>query len=207
MNDDPVVFVVDDDSAVREALRFLFASVGMAVETYDSADALLESLPYGRRGCVLTDVRMPGLSGLELQPQLLKRHLSLPVIVITGHGDIRMAVRAIKGGAFDFIEKPFNEQDLIELVRAAIAADVSSAQSRWRQQEVLQQMQSLTPREKQVLNLIMDGEPNKRIAFRLGISEKTVEFHRANMMSKIGARSSADLIRTVAILPAYKGNP
>lgn len=207
MAHDPVVFVVDDDAAVRDGLGFLFASVGLAVEAYDSADAFLQSLPSIQSGCILTDVRMPGLSGLELQARLLERRLTLPVIVMTGHGDVRMAVRAMKAGAFDFIEKPFNDQEVLDLIRHAIDHDLSSAGSRQRREEVQQRLKSLTPRETQVLELVMTGEPNKRIAYQLGISEKTVEFHRANVMSKVGARSSADLIRTVATLPVAKGYP
>lgn len=207
MTRDPIVSVVDDDAGVREGLSFLFASVGLAVETYDSADALLKSLPSIGPGCILTDVRMPGLSGLELLTRLLERQHMHPVILVTGHSDVRMAVRAMKAGAFDFIEKPYNDQDMLELVQNAINYDLSNSDLRRRQDEVLRRLKILTPREKDVLELVMTGEPNKRIAFQLGISEKTVEFHRANVISKMGARSSADLIRRVARLPVAKGNP
>lgn len=203
MSDEPVTHIVDDDAGVREGLRFLMSAVGLAAETYVSADALLASLSTARvgSGCIVTDVRMPGLSGLELQTRLREQLITLPVIVVTGHADIRMAVRAMKAGAFDFIEKPFNEQELLDMVRLAIRDNRRSADFRRRQDKALRGFQLLTPRERQVLALIMDGEPNKQAAFHLGISEKTVEFHRANIMAKIGARSSTDLVRTIATMP------
>jgi FixJ family two-component response regulator len=197
------VYVVDDDKAILESLSALFSSVRMKVGTFTSAQAFLEFLDKQNApclGCLLVDVRMPGLSGLELQAQLTQRQLHLPVIVITGHGDIAMAVRAMKAGAKDFIEKPFNEQMLLEQVQACLAEN-------WRTQQELDELQStqarldqLTQRERSVLNLLMQGKPSKVIADELGISPKTVDVHRSNIMDKVGVRSLAELIRRVVKL-------
>lgn len=197
------VYVVDDDEAILESLGALFSSVGMKVGTFGSAQAFLDFLDKQNVpciGCLLVDVRMPGLSGLELQAQLAQRQPHLPIIVITGHGDIAMAVRAMKAGAKDFIEKPFNEQTLLEQVQACLAEN-------WRTQQELDELQStqarlsqLTQRERSVLNLLMQGKPSKVIADDLGISPKTVDVHRSNIMDKVGVRSLAELIRRVVKL-------
>ena len=197
------VYVVDDDEAILESLGALFSSVGMKVGTFASAQAFLDFLDKQSTPCIsclLVDVRMPGLSGLELQAQLAQRQPHLPVIVITGHGDIAMAVRAMKAGAKDFIEKPFNEQMLLEQVQACLAEN-------WRTQQELDELQAtqarlgqLTQRERSVLNLLMQGKPSKVIADDLGISPKTVDVHRSNIMDKVGVRSLAELIRRVVKL-------
>ncbi|NNG05022.1 MAG: response regulator transcription factor [Inquilinus sp.] len=206
MGERPAVFIVDDDSAVRESLSFLFASVDLDVEAFESADAFLASVGPDRAGCVVTDVRMPGLSGLDLQRLMAQRGVSLPIIVITGHGDVRMAVRAMKEGAIDFVEKPFNGQEVLDLVQRTLSGQDSRGNNgTFANVDDWRRLQTLTPRERQVLDQVVAGEPNKRIAFTLGISEKTVEFHRANIMAKMEARSAADLIRRVAVLTVGKG--
>lgn len=207
MSREAVVHIVDDDRQLREALRFLFNSAGLKVKTYASAEGFLKAAPTDGPGCLLTDVRMPGLDGLELQNRLAARQSALPVIVVTGHGDIRMTVRAMRAGALDFIEKPLNDRDLLAIVRRAIefSRGANYARGDWR--NVRRRLETLTPREREVLDLVVSGEPNKRIAFRLGISEKTVEFHRANVMAKMAAKSSADLIRSVVMAAATGGSP
>ncbi len=207
MSPEALVHVVDDDHELREALRFLFDSVGLNVKTYASAEEFLEATPAGGSECLLTDVRMPGLSGLELQDLLAARQSTLPVIVITGHGDIRMAVRAMRAGAFDFIEKPLIDKDLLGRVRRAIAFSRRAANTRGDWRDVRRMLETLTLREREVLDHVVSGEPNKMIAFHLGISEKTVEFHRANVMEKMTATSFADLIRSVVMAAATGGNP
>lgn len=199
MTPDPVVFIVDDDRAVREALRWLIASVSLESREFPSAQAFLDAYVPGIPGCLLLDVRMAGMSGLELQEVLAARAVALPVIIITGHGDVRMAVHAMKAGAFDFIEKPFNNQTLLERVQKAVARSVRAERQRARQAEVLNRWQRLTPRERQVLEMVVAGETNKVIAGRLGISDKTVEAHRAKVMRKMKAKSLADLMKKAAV--------
>ena len=207
MSREAIVHVVDDDYELREALRFLFNSVGLNVKTYVSAEIFLKATPTDGPGCLLTDVRMPGLGGLELQSRLAARQNALPMIVMTGHGNIRMAVRAMRAGAIDFIEKPLNDRDLLAIVRRAIEFSRRAAHTRGDWSDVRRRLETLTPREREVLDHVVSGEPNKRIAFRLGISEKTVEFHRANVMAKMAAKSSADLIRSVVMAAVAGGNP
>mgnify|MGYP002725598689 CR=1 FL=1 len=196
MNDiAPIVYVIDDDDAVRSSLSWLISSVDIAVEAYASAGAFLEHCPEVKAGCLITDVRMPGMSGLDLQNELNKRDIDIPVIIITGHGDVQTAVRAMKAGAFDFIEKPFNDQLLLDIVNSAIAHDMISKKAEGEQVELNARRDSLTPRELEVMGLIADGEANKNIAYTLGISEKTVEAHRAKVMSKMQANSLAELVK------------
>ncbi len=204
---DSIVFVVDDDPAVRDSLQWLLSSVDMKVETFASAQEFMMAYDPLQLGCVLVDVRMPGMSGLELQEELTARGTNLPVIVITGHSDVQMAVRAMKAGAFDFIEKPFNDQSLLDLVQKAIDENKATAQMRSEQEEIRQRFDLLSPRERQVLEQIVAGEPNKRIAFNLGLSEKTVEAHRAKVMEKTRAGSLAELIKMATLLETTKGNP
>jgi len=199
MTPEPVVFIVDDDEAVRGALRWLIASVDLQTHEFPSAQAFLETYRPGVPGCLLLDVRMAGMSGLELQEVLAARAIVLPVIMITGHGDVQMAVHAMKAGAFDFIEKPFNNQVLLERVQKAVEMSVRAERQRARQAEVQGRWQRLTPRERQVLELVVAGETNKVIASRLGISDKTVEAHRAKVMSKMKAKSLADLMKKASL--------
>lgn len=207
MPPEPCVYVVDDDAAARDSLSWLLSSVGLHVETYPSAREFQEAFRPGTSGCVIVDVRMPGISGLELHRELQALDLSPPVIIITGHGDVSMAVHAMKAGAFDFIEKPFNDQVLLDRVQAAIDESSRRHREHAESSEIENRVHSLTPREREVLDLVVTGESNKGIAHRLGISEKTVEAHRAKVMEKIQARSVTDLVKMVMTLGAYQGKP
>jgi FixJ family two-component response regulator len=189
------VFVIDDDEAVRDSLRWLLESNGFPVQVFDSAEAFLQADPLSRRGCGVVDVRMPGMSGLELQDELRRRGCEMPLIVITGHGDVPMAVSSMKKGAVDFLEKPFNDEQLCQLVRECLNRVEQSAEANQAEREAIERLQRLTGRERQVLELIVAGRLNKQIADDLDISIKTVEAHRANIMTKIGARTMADLMR------------
>jgi len=202
-----VVCVVDDDPAVRDSLRWLLSSVDLEATTFASAQEFIDAYDPDQQGCVLVDVRMPGMSGLELQEELTARGTNLPVIVITGHSDVQMAVRAMKAGAFDFIEKPFNDQALLDLVQKAIEENKATIQVQLQQNEIQGRFSLLSPRESEVLSQIVAGEPNKRISFNLGLSEKTVEAHRAKVMEKTRASSLAELIKMATLLTSAKGNP
>ena len=193
--DDKTIFVVDDDKAVRDSLSWLISSVGLHVETFGSAQDFLDVYDPTRPGCLLVDVRMPGMSGLELQKRLAENPHCLPVIVVTGHGDVQMAVRAMKDGAFDFIEKPYNDQILLDLVQKAVRECERRRTQVTSHQEIQDLVDTLTPRERQVMDMIVAGNTNKQIAYALDISEKTVEAHRAKVMEKLEASSLADLIR------------
>jgi FixJ family two-component response regulator len=195
MTPEPTVFIVDDDEAVRGALNWLISSVDLKTADYPSAQAFLDAYDVGLPGCLLLDVRMAGMSGLELQDVLTERRIDLPVIIITGHGDVQMAVNAMKRGAFDFIEKPFNNQVLLERVQRAVERSVRAERQRAKQAKVMQQWKKLTLRERQVLDMVVAGETNKVIAGRLGISEKTVEVHRSKVIEKMKAKSLADLMK------------
>lgn len=197
MTSQPTVFVVDDDKAVRESLCWLIESVGMSVEAFSSAQTFLDAFDPERPGCLVVDVRLPGMSGLELQAKLAEDKHTLPVIIITGHGDVPSAVRAMKVGAIDFIEKPFSDQLLLERIRHAVEVDAGNRRSRHEQLDLVERLQRLTPREKQVLDLVVSGQPNKQIAQELGLSPKTVEVHRANVMLKMRAKNVAHLVRMV----------
>ena len=189
------VFVVDDDQAMRNSLKWLIESVGVQVESFSSADEFLRQYQPGRAGCLVLDVRMPGMSGLDLQEHLVEKGMQIPVVIITGHGDVPMAVRAMKHGAVDFIEKPFNDEVLLDAIRRAIAHE---EQQRLQQTEHLQlqrRLGSLTPREHEVMAMVTEGMSNKEIANRLGVSAKTVEAHRARVMEKMQAGSLAELVR------------
>ncbi|MFQ6024708.1 MAG: response regulator transcription factor [Acidiferrobacterales bacterium] len=200
MTPEPTVFVIDDDEAVRHFLRGLVASVDLRVEVYASAQEFLDAYQPNSPGCLLLDIRMPGMSGLELQQELSVRGIGLPVIVLTGHGNVQVAVHAMKAGAVDFIEKPFNNELLLDRVQKAVAESVGTYEDRVRRDEILSRQKSLTRRERQVLDLVVAGESNKRIARRLHISDKTVEIHRANLMEKMQANSLADLVKMVSTL-------
>lgn len=191
----PTVFVVDDDEAMRNSLRWLIESVGLPVECHDSAESFLESHYPGRSGCLLLDVRMPGMSGLELQEYLKRNEINIPVIVITGHGDVPMSVRAMKEGAIDFIEKPFNDELLLDAIRNALALDKQQREKQALRAELAARMALLTPREYEVMEMVTAGRSNKEIARELGVSAKTVEAHRAKVMDKMQAGSLAELVR------------
>jgi FixJ family two-component response regulator len=197
MNREPTVFVVDDDQAMRNSLKWLIESVGMRVETYGSAGDFLQQYYPGRAGCLLLDVRMPGMSGLDLQDHLARESIRIPVIIITGHGDVPMAVRAMKAGAVDFIEKPFNDELLLDSIRNALVSDFEQRSHQAERAEIATRLAQLTPREYEVMEKVAAGMPNKQIALDLGVSSKTVEAHRARVMEKMEADSLAELVRTV----------
>jgi two-component system response regulator FixJ len=196
---DPVVHVIDDDDAVRQSLAFLLISSGFAVRTYASARMFLDGLSAVQPGCVVTDVRMPGLSGLDLQRELLSRRIALPVIVMTGHGDVPLAVEVMKAGAVDFIEKPFSDEKMIAAIQAGLNRYQHDAERTDAACTVEAKLSILTPREREVLDGLIAGLPNKTIAYDLNISPRTVEVHRASLMAKMGAASLPDLVRMVLL--------
>ncbi len=191
------VHVVDDDDAVRSSLRLLLKSVGLPTVTHTSAQDFLATWDSDQPGCLVLDVRMPGMSGIELQAELNQRGAIIPVIFISGHGDIPMAVEAIQHGAFDFLQKPFRDQDLIDRVQRALASDAEHRQLLQQRETLRQRFYSLTPREQEVLQLVTQGKANKVMAGDLGVSQRTVEIHRARVMEKMGAQSLAQLVRMV----------
>ena len=191
-----LVHVIDDDDAVRESLAFLLETDGLPVRTYDSAEAFLTSLGGEQKaGCLITDVRMPGLTGLELVRRLRELSVDLPVVVITGHADVSMAVEAMKAGVLDFIEKPFEDEGLLNTVRRAMEQGCRAAAHELERAEVARRLQSLTGREREVFDCLVQGAANKVIAIDLGISPRTVEIYRANVMSKMEARNLSELVR------------
>ena len=192
---EPLVHIIDDDDAARESLAFLLGTAGVAVRTYESAVAFMEALPPVRAGCVVTDVRMPGMTGMELLQRLRERGIGLPVIVITGHGDVPLAVEAMKLGAADFIEKPFDDEVLLASVKTALDKRLEDRERDAKRIEIKEKFTALSPRERQVLDGLIAGNPNKTIAFDLGISPRTVEVYRANLMTKMDASSLSELVR------------
>lgn len=202
----PTVFVVDDDEGVRNSLRFLLKSVGLAMRANASASEFLETYKPSHPGCLVLDVRMPGMSGLELQQQLNLRGAVIPVIFITGHGDVPMAVEAMQQGAFDFLQKPFRDQDLIDRIQRALERDARNRASLEQHSKIHERLESLTPREREVLALMTRGKPNKVMAAELGVSQRTVEIHRARVMEKSGAASLAQLVRMVMELEAERAD-
>jgi two-component system response regulator FixJ len=195
MASDPVIHVVDDDAAVRDSLSFLLAADGLACRTYDSAAALLERAATLEHGCIVTDIRMPAMTGLELVGELKRRGLRHPVIVLTGHGDVALAVDAMKAGVVDFLEKPFQDEALLRAIRSALAASVDEAARAAEQAEIAGRIAQLTGRELEVFEAIVAGASNKAVALKLAISPRTVEIYRANVMSKMQAQSLSDLVR------------
>lgn len=189
------VFVVDDDQAMRNSLKWLIESVGVQVESFSSADDFLGQYQAGRSGCLVLDVRMPGMSGLDLQDYLVENNIRIPVVIITGHGDVPMAVRAMKSGAIDFIEKPFNDEALLDAIRRAIAFEEQQRNHQSEHIQVKKRLSSLTPREREVMDMVTEGKSNKEIANTLGVSAKTIEAHRARVMEKMQAGSLAELVR------------
>jgi len=189
------IWVVDDDEAMRSSLQWLMESVGMNVQAYSSADEFLASHYPARHGVLLLDVRMPGMSGLELLEQLTKEQMVPPTIIITGHGDVPMAVRAMKQGAIDFIEKPFNDEVLLDAIRRAVNSAEQQRSSKALVADLAARFANLTPREHEVMDMVTAGQSNKEIANALGVSAKTVEAHRARVMEKMQASSLAELVR------------
>ena len=192
---EPTVFIVDDDDAVRRFLSGLIASVELRVEAFASARDFLDAYEPGQTGCLVLDVRMPGMSGLELQRELAEQAIDLPVIILTGHGNVQLAVHAMQAGAIDFVEKPFDNELLLDRIQKAVSENVRAGSERIKQIEIAERMQLLTPREREVLDLVVAGQTNKGVARHLDISEKTVEIHRANVMRKMQAKSLADLVK------------
>jgi two-component system response regulator FixJ len=193
----PVVFIVDDDEAVRGSLRLLLKSVGLTPSAMESAREFLSKYDPLQPGCLVLDVRMPEMSGLELQEQLNLQGAIIPVIFITGHGDVPMAVEAMQAGAFDFLQKPFRDQDLIDRIQRALEKDRANRIALTERNSIRQRLESLTPREREVLTMVTSGKANKIMASDLGVSQRTVEIHRARVMEKMGASSLAQLVRMV----------
>jgi two-component system response regulator FixJ len=199
MTEKAIVHIVDDDDALRDSLQFLLSSAGYATQTYESADRFLEALPKNGRACVITDIRMPGMSGIDLLRELKKVAPSLPVVVITGHGDVPLAVDAMKLGAVDFIEKPFDDVVLLNSVSNALGRIEQDGRKESQRTEIIAKLEQLSARERQVLKGLIAGNANKVIAFDLGISPRTVEIYRANLMTKMEANSLSDLVRMAIV--------
>ena len=195
MQPEPIVYVIDDDDAVRQSLEFLLKTAGISVRGFDSARAFLEVLPAIKSGCVITDVRMPDITGIDLLRRLKESGFDVPVIVITGHGDISLAVEAMKIGAIDFLEKPFDDDLLLAAVRSALNTEAGAARHKAELADIHDKLAALSNRERQVLEGLVAGKANKVIAFDLGISPRTVEIYRANLMTKMSANSLSDLVR------------
>ncbi len=204
---EPTVYIVDDDDAVRDSLAWLVSSVKLPVKTFATADEFIDNLDPAPVGCALIDVRMPGTSGLQLQEMLRERAVNLAVVIVTAHADVPMAIRAMKAGAIDFIEKPFNDQQVLELISRAIEKSARSLREIARDEEVRRRLRSLTSRENEVFHGLVAGLPNKAIAADLGLSQKTVEIHRAKVMKKMRAKSFAELVAMATNLGLTKDSP
>ena len=191
------VYVVEDDEAVRDSLELLLKSDGKSVKTYENANAFLKDYSDEMAGCIVLDIRMPGMDGMELQKKLNDKHSILPIIFVTGHGDVPMAVDAMKEGAVDFIQKPYREEALLEKIEAALQQDVEQRKTLGEKQEILRRVKSLTPREHEIMDRMIEGQANKVIAIELEISQRTVEIHRSRVMHKMGTHSLAHLVRMV----------
>ena len=191
----PTVFVVDDDEPVRDAIGMLLETVDVPFESFASAQEFLDAFDPSRGGCLVLDIRMPGMSGLELQQKLVEMNARIPIVFITGHGDVPMAVEAMKRGAVDFIRKPFRDQELLDRINEALSVDEDQRAEVADLEKIRGRVESLTPREREVFQRVADGQANKVVAIDLGISERTVEIHRSQVMQKTGARSLADLVR------------
>ena len=198
-SDTDIVHVVDDDEAMRDSMAFLLRAENFQVQTYADAADFLTALPQIKVGCVVTDVRMPGMSGIELLQRLRELKVSLPVIVVSGHGDVPLAVEAMKTGALDFIEKPFDDDVFLRAVRTALGAQAVDSQRQAQKATINSRLESLSNREREVLEGLVAGHPNKTIAYDLGISPRTVEIYRANVMEKMQARSLSDLVRMALV--------
>jgi len=194
-----IVYLVDDDRLARESLMWLIESANLPAREFDGGLTFLESYEIGAPGCVLLDVRMPDINGMELHAKLREKGATIPVIIVTGHADVSMAVRAMKAGAYDFIEKPYNDALMLERIQSAIAYDLDNQKNRERIDEINQRVDKLTPREREVMSCVLRSMQNKVIATELGISVKTVELHRANLMAKMEAKSPTELVRLALI--------
>ena len=203
----PTIYIVDDDNGVRSSIRVLMKSIGLAAAPFASAQEFLAGYHSHQAGCLILDIRMPGMSGLELQEELNRRGAVIPVIFITGHGDIPMAVEAMRHGAFDFLQKPFRDQELIDRVQKALVRDGETRQSLREVGRTRARIASLTPREREVLDLLVKGQANKVMAQELGLSQRTVEIHRAHVMEKMAANSVAQIVRMVMDLDAHGTSP
>jgi len=195
IRNEPTVFVVDDDAAIRDAIRFLMRTAKLNVETFETAEEFLAQYRAAWPGCLVLDVRMPGMSGLDLHAELQARNITLPVLIVTGHGDVPMAVRAMKAGVADFVEKPFNNDELLQKVKICLQADADFRQEQAQHSEADQRIASLTPREREVMDLLVQGKRNKVIAAQLGISSRTVEAHRSKIMEKMNVTSLSEVVR------------
>ena len=193
----PVVFVVDDDRSVRSSLKLLISSVGLQVESFESADTFLQRKPPDAPSCLVLDVRLRGSSGLDFQRELAARNIHIPIVFITGHGDIPMSVRAMKAGAVEFLTKPFRDQDLLDAVRIALERDRARREQEKEVADLQQRFNSLTPREQEVITMVVSGMLNKQIADQLGVAENTVKVHRSRVMEKMQAQSVAELVRMI----------
>ncbi|MET4279561.1 MULTISPECIES: response regulator transcription factor [unclassified Bradyrhizobium] len=204
---EPLVLIVEDDKLMREALSNLFASIGLEVEVFGSATEMLQSTLPDVASCLVLDIRLPGMSGLEFQGELAKANVHIPIIFMTGHGDIPMSVRAMKGGAVDFLTKPFRDQDMLDAVTLAIERDRKRREADRIVANLQTHFQTLTPREREILALVSSGLMNKQIAAELGLAEITVKIHRGHIMKKMDARSLADLLRKAETLGVRRGKP
>jgi RNA polymerase sigma factor (sigma-70 family) len=202
-----VVYVVDDDPSVRSTLKFLLSTVGLKVESYDSADSYLRGKPPDVPSCLVLDVRLPGLSGLDFQRELAARNIHIPIVFVTGHGDIPMSVRAMKAGAVEFLTKPYRDQDLLDAIRIALERDRDRREKEKEATELNQRFDSLTPRERKVISMVALGMLNKQIAAELGTAENTVKVHRSRAMEKMHAQSLADLVKMIEKLKGRLKNP
>lgn len=188
------VFIVDDNPAVRDAIRWLVEQVGLNARTFDSARDFLATYQPGMRGCLVLDIRMPGMSGIELQEKLAREHAHLPVIIVTGHGDVPVTVRAMKTGAFEFLQKPFNDHILVDAIQAALDKSAAIWEQEDKRNQASQSLAALTKREREILELLRRGKPNKVIAAELNVSVRTIEGHRANITEKMGVKSLGQLV-------------
>jgi RNA polymerase sigma factor (sigma-70 family) len=202
----PVVFVVDDDPSIRSSLKFLLSSVGLQVESFESAESFLQRKPPDAPSCLVLDVRLRGLSGLDFQRELVGRNIRIPIVFVTGHGDIPMSVRAMKAGAIEFLTKPYRDQDLLDAVRIALERDRTRREQEKDLTDLRQRFESLTPREQEVISMVVSGMLNKQIAGELGTAENTVKVHRSRAMEKMNAQSVAELVKMIERLKS-SGEP
>ena len=200
MTPNPTLYIVDDDQAVRDGLKALLGARGFALETFDSAESFLAAMDRNVTGCAVLDIRMPGMNGLELQRELKRRAIALPVIIITGHGDVALAVTALKAGAIDFLEKPFDSDALLASIEDALRRGAATLTAAFDREAVAARVAQLTAREREVMDLVVAGHPNKVVANRLGIAVRTVEIHRAKVMDKVQARNLSELVRMAILL-------